>query len=370
MRERHLYDIDMVKNQSVLEGMADEWDVLAKQAGMPTLSHAWVSACVEAFHADDHLSIITVRRKGELVGLAPLVERRRDSFSRLELIGVSFLYEPSGLLYRDDETLDHLVRALLERQLPVVLARVPVDSAVVSRFRSGLFLAQRGIVMKSGVGYSLMIPISSGWIAYLEKLSSRRRYDLRRARSRAEERGPVTVRIFCPKEDEIAAGMDEFVRIEATGWKGRLGSSLKQQPAMRRFFEQYALYASQSGVFRFAFLDVAGTPIATQLAAIYADRFWVFKIGYDEAWSRCSPGWQLLGETIKYAFEQQLASYEFLGSDEAWLHGWITERRGYRTISYYPLTWQGLYGLAVDTIGRLKSRFRAAQNEKEPAAVS
>lgn len=366
--DKHLYDIDVIKNRSVLEGMAREWDALAEHVGTPTLSHAWVVACVEAFHAHDQLSIVTVRRQGELVGLAPLVERRHGSLLRLELIGVSFLHEPSGLLYRDDEALDCLMTNLLERRLPIVMARMPVGSAVVSRFCSGLLVARRGVVMKSGVGYSLMIPIVSDWPAYFQRLSSRRRYDLRRARRRAEETGSVTIRIFCPKADEIESGMADFIRIEGTGWKGRQGSSLRQRENMRRFFQRYAALASRSGVFRFAFLDVSGVPIAAQLSAVYADRFWVFKISYDEAWSRCSPGWQLLGETIKHVFEQRLASYEFLGSDEDWLHGWITERRGYRTVSYYPFTWHGFYGLAADTIGRVKDRFMAAKKARSLAA--
>ncbi len=359
----------MINSRLALKGIADEWDALAYQAGMPTLSHAWTLASVEAFHAQDDLTIITIRRKGELVGLAPLVQRRPGPVARLELIGVSFLYEPAGLLYRDDEALVHLVGAMVRKRLPLVLMRVPANSPVVSHLGSTTACVDRGFVLKGGIGYSLTIPITCEWRVYLEKLSSRRRYDLRRARRRAEERGPVTVRIFCPREEEIAAGVSEFVRIEATGWKGRRGSSLKQRPAMRQFFEQYALYASRSGAFRFAFLDVAGTPIAAQFAAIYADRYWVFKIGYDEAWSQCSPGWQLLGETIRYAFEQKLTSYEFLGSDEAWLHGWTTERRGYRTVSYYPMSWRGLYGLAADTIGRLKGRFMAAKKEKEPVTT-
>ncbi|MFN3681842.1 MAG: GNAT family N-acetyltransferase [Nitrospira sp.] len=370
MRNQHQYDIDVVTSRSVLETMANEWDTLAKHAGMPTVSYAWVVAGVEAFHAEDQLSIVTVRRKGELVGLAPLVECRRGLAPRLELIGVSFLYEPAGFLYRDHEAMTCLVEAVLERQLPMVLARMSVDSPVMAQLRSGLFTSSGGFVMKGGLSYSLMIPIVSEWTAYLEKLSPRRRYDLRRARRRAEEAGPVTVRIFCPKDDELEAGMADFIRIEGRGWKGRQGSSLQQRENMRRFFERYAALASPSGTFRFAFLDVAGIPIAAQLAAVYANRYWVFKIGYDEAWGRCSPGWQLLGETIKYAFEQKLTSYEFLGSDESWLHGWVTERRGYQTVSYYPFTWQGLYGVAVDAVGRIKDRFVGTKKAISSVAIS
>jgi len=373
VKSEHWYEIEVVKNRSVLEGMAREWDALAEGAGVPTLSHAWILACAEAFHAQDQLFIIALRRGGELVGLAPLVESRRGCVSRLELIGVSFLYEPSGLLYRDGEALTYLARSIMECGFPVVLARIPADSPVVSQFPSGPLASHHGIIMKGGIGYSLMIPISSGWTAYLEKLSSRRRYDIRRARRRAEEAGSVTVRVFCPSEEEIEPGLAEFVRIEATGWKEHHGSSLKRRKNMRLFFQRYATLASRSGAFRFAFLDVAGTPIAAQLSAVYAGRFWVFKIGYDEAWSRCSPGWQLLAETIKYAFEHKLASYEFLGSDESWLHGWVTERRGYRAVWYYPATWRGFHGLASDVMDRIKirmTRMMTAGRETERVASS
>jgi CelD/BcsL family acetyltransferase involved in cellulose biosynthesis len=148
----------------------------------------------------------------------------------------------------------------------------------------------------------------------------------------------------------------ELVRIEAAGWKYRNGSSLQQRDSLRRFFLRYALLASEAGVLRFSFLDVGGKPIAAQLSIECADRLWVLKIGYDEAWSRCSPGWQLLAETMRYAFERKLKSYEFLGSDEPWLHGWITEARDLGTLACYPATLLGLYGLAADTFGRVRAR--------------
>jgi hypothetical protein len=76
--------------------------------------------------------------------------------------------------------------------------------------------------------------------------------------------------------------------------------------------------------------------VAAQLSVEYADRLWVLKIGYDERWSRCSPGWQLLAETMRDAFDRRLRSYEFLGSDEPWLHGWKTQSRELDTVAWLP----------------------------------
>lgn len=351
MSDSHQYEIGIVRSRSVLESMAGEWDALAESMGMPMLSHAWVLACAESFYQEDELCIITVRLHGRLAGVAPLVTNTQFCVGRLELIGVSFLCEPSGFLYRDEEALACLTRVIVNHEKPVVLARVPSDSPVIPQLRS--IVSGRGMVMEGRVGYSLTVPILSGWEEYVERLSPRRRYDLRRARRRAEESGTVEVRILSPGPDDIEQGIREFVRIESAGWKGRNGSSLRQRDNLRQFFLRYAVLASKTGMFRFAFLDVDEKPIAAQLSVVFGSRFWVFKIGYDEAWSRCSPGWQLLAETMKYAFERKLKSYEFLGSDEPWLHGWVAERRGHRTIGWYSATLRGFYGLAVDTAMRV-----------------
>lgn len=350
-------EVEIIRTSRELKALAVEWESLSLSLGLPMLSHAWVLACAEAFYTNDELCIITVRRQGELAAIAPLVTIRRAGVNRLELIGVSYLYEPSGVLYRDEASLAALTRAVVSCGFPVVLARIPAESPLIRQIRS--IVAGRGVVVEGAVGYTLSVPISSGWKEYVASLSSRRRYDLRRARQRAEEGGVVTVRVSSPRPEEVEEGIAEFVRIEATGWKGRNGSSLMQRNRLREFFLRYAALASRSGMLRLSFLDVAGNPVAAQISVIYADRFWVLKIGYDETWSRCSPGSQLLAETMKYAFECKLKSYEFLGSDEPWLHGWVTERRGYRTIGCYPATLQGLYGLAADTVGRMRARAAA-----------
>ena len=132
----------------------------------------------------------------------------------------------------------------------------------------------------------------------------------------------------------------------------------------------YATRTSQAGTVRFGFLDVDHRTVAAQLSVEYADRLWVLKIGYDQAWSRCSPGWQLLAEMMRYAFERKLKSYEFLGSDEPWLHRWDTEERDFSTLVCYPHTMLGLYGLAADAIGRVQARIGRGRTRDRPSDVN
>ncbi len=350
---RNSDEVDIITTYRGIELLAGEWDVLADSIGTPTLSYAWVSSCAKALYHNDQFFVVTVRRNGVLCGIAPLVVVERAGIKRLEFIGVSYLSEPSGLLYSTQEVLDILAAAIIKASYPVVLCRLPFDSPVTARLRS--VSSVRCLIVAAPSAETGAVPITSSWAEYVSRLSSRRRYDLRRGRQRAENAGNVTFRMLSPGTDNWETALADFVRIEATGWKYQKGSSLSQREDLHRVFRGYANLASQKGFLRFAFLDLNGQPIAAQLATEYSQRYWVLKVGYDEAWSFCSPGVQLLAETLHYAFEYKLLSYEFLGSDEPWLRGWGAEKRRYCTAGCYPITPRGLYGFVTDTLARTRA---------------
>jgi CelD/BcsL family acetyltransferase involved in cellulose biosynthesis len=301
--------------------------------------------------------VCAVRAGGRLAGIAPLVRRERAGITRLELIGASELFEPSGLLYDSDEMLELVLGVLVHARRPVLLARIPTQSPIVPRLKS--VVRGRGVTLLKSVAGSVAVPISSGWSEFLGRASSQHRYDLRRARRRAEQAGEVAVRIVYPRPEQVDALIAEFVRVESTGWKARNGSSLGQRHALRQFFLTYATRAARSGTIQVALLEVNGQAIAVQLSAQFADRLWVLKIGYDEAWSRCSPGFLLLAETMRDAFDRRLKSFEFLGSDEPWMHQWETITKPFSTAAYYPPTLLGWSGLMADTSGRAIGRAAA-----------
>lgn len=181
---------EVVRSRSALAALATEWNALAVSAPLPMLSHAWVLSCAETLYREDELFIITVRAAGVLAGVAPLVAQRRSGVIGLTLIGNSYLYEPSGLLYKDHEGLDALLGAIVDARRPLVLSRIPTEAPILSRLRS--IGGGRTLQAVRQVIGTLGVPISSGWKDYVSRLSAQRRYDLKRARRRAEEAGKVT----------------------------------------------------------------------------------------------------------------------------------------------------------------------------------
>jgi CelD/BcsL family acetyltransferase involved in cellulose biosynthesis len=80
------------------------------------------------------------------------------------------------------------------------------------------------------------------------------------------------------------------------------------------------------------------------------DRFWLFKIGYDEQFARCSPGTLLMLHTVRYAAERGLVSYEFLGSADPWTAHWTQLQLPCVAVRAYPLRARGAVSFLSDAM--------------------
>lgn len=341
------YEVDVLTRIVDIRAVASGWDVLAARAGSPLLGADWFLACAETLCAESDLRVVVVRSKDTICAVAPLVIVRRDGGEWLELLGVSVLYEPSGFLYDGVESLHYLVREVVSLRMPTVLARIPAESPIEATFRE--LTGYRGMVLSRRTASAAYVCTDGEWKTYFQTISGQRRYDYQRKRKRLERSGSVTVRIERPSCRESLQGMlEEAFRVEGAGWKARSGSALLANERVRRFIARYSEMASDRGALLVCFLEMQGRPIATILGIQDAQKFWVLKIGYDEEWARCSPGIQLTMETIRYACEQGLEAYEFLGSEEPWQAMWPRRRHDLTSLVLYPISLRGLLSFSGD----------------------
>jgi CelD/BcsL family acetyltransferase involved in cellulose biosynthesis len=98
------------------------------------------------------------------------------------------------------------------------------------------------------------------------------------------------------------------------------------------------------------FLRIGDRIAAAQLAVESDERFWLLKIGYDEAFARYSPGNLLMRETVRYAANRGLLSYEFLGTPEQWTRMWTDRIRACVSIRAYPARPWGVAALVADAV--------------------
>lgn len=328
-----------------LEAAAGEWNALADGTGQALLRHEWFLCAARAFHQDSDLAVIAVTRNQRLAAIAPLARRAVNGVDRLGFLGAN-LHEPGGFLYEDDEAHRELLDRLLLLRRPLVLERMPAESFRL--LTNGSSRGRRGIVMAKRTAPSFSLALRETNTAYFDQLPAKLRYDLKRARTRAEAEGDLALEVIAPCHGNVDAHFDRFVALEGSGWKSRRQSSLATAHRTRAFFRDYARRTATAGTLRFFFLRIGPTVAAVQMAVEVYERLWVLKIGYDESFARCSPGLLLMAKAVEYAIGRGLRSYEFLGVAEPWERRWRPFAREHGLVVFYPPTVKGWLGASCD----------------------
>ncbi len=129
-------------------------------------------------------------------------------------------------------------------------------------------------------------------------LSKERRKYLRKQERRLERLGPVEYVEWQPGA-EIETWLEQFLQLEAKGWKGRAGSALASTPASRQFFLEAMCEGARRQRLLWLALRLNGEPIALKCCLRAGAGSFAFKIAFDEEYEQGSPGWQLELETIR-----------------------------------------------------------------------
>lgn len=299
--------------------LAAEWELLADHArAHPFLRPGWLGPWWRAFGAG-RLEILALRRAGRLVAVMPL-RRRRGA-----LVSLSNYHTPEyGVLGEDASAAERLARAVLSRRARRVSCAFcdPASAAVLA----GASARTHRRVLRSVVERSPYVTTSGDWAAYLRGRDARLRRDLRRRRRRLEERGEVRLEVADGRE-RLGALLEEGFAVEPSGWKAERHSAIASSEETRRFYAEVAAWAAARGILRLSFLRLDGRALAFQYGLEDGGAYYFVKGGYDPAERQAAPGKLLLAGLLERAFNEGLASFEFLGVDEAWKLEWTSDVR-------------------------------------------
>jgi CelD/BcsL family acetyltransferase involved in cellulose biosynthesis len=198
----------------------------------------------------------------------------------------------------------------------------------------------------------------AGPFEFERTMTCRRRYDVRRARRRAQRRGELTTEVILATESDVDTLLAEMLRVESACYKGLGGTATFQQPRRHLFYRLYARAAAREGLARFVFVRIDGRAVGALFAVAFADRLWTLKIGYDQQYAWCSPGVLVMHEAICHSFAQGHIGFEFLGFDAPWMHMWTRKQRRFVSPAVYPLSVRGLRGFGRDALSYLVRRVR------------
>ena len=132
-----------------------------------------------------------------------------------------------------------------------------------------------------------------------EHVSKSVRKNTGRLLRRLEDQGTVTWETSDEASDYEQLAND-FLRIEASGWKGEEGTALASNPSTKAFYKSLIRESAKAGKARFLSLKLDGQPIA-MLSDIQSGQFvYSYKTAYDDAFSSFSPGQQVEVKNLEF----------------------------------------------------------------------
>lgn len=276
--------------------IAREWSDLAANAAEPNAFYApaMLIPALGAF-AEDGLQVAVVRDAARrLIGLAPVAPLR--GYSRLPVRYVA------TWMHKHCFFAAPLVRCGCERDFFGALFDLVEKRGAFLRLRhldaSGpLYAAAVAVAAETGrlsapsARYARAM-LQAPWTTdeYLkDSMRGKHRKDLRRRRARLGEMGTLSFE-RCGPGDDLDAWIDEFLTLEAAGWKGDAGTAMRQDPASAGFFREAARRAQATGDLQLFRFRLSGRTIAAAVNFGGGGVSYAFKIAYDEEFSRFSPG--------------------------------------------------------------------------------
>jgi CelD/BcsL family acetyltransferase involved in cellulose biosynthesis len=357
--EQHLWK---ESGDTAVEGLGEvrsEWNRLAALDASPFLTYEWIASWWSALGDGQPLCILLRGPDGAL---------RAGAFCRRSPTG--WLSAPTDPYYSEEwdvvagddaarrELWDAIARLGPRRMQLTPLHERRADVACDA-------LQARGYrVVRGTAQLRPYLPLPDTWDDLLASLSHKLRWQWRRGRRGLEQDGGFAVRTTSD-ETGLNDDLELFFELEASGWKGREGTAILNDPRAERLYREFAVRAARRGWLRLSILESGGTPVAAAYGCVFAGKAFRLKSGFDERRAGDSPGLVLVGEELRRSIEEGLREYDFLGAAQPHKLRWgAATRRLVSVEAYRGATTLPAYAVRArvrPALGRLRRRVQEAR---------
>lgn len=184
--------------------------------------------------------------------------------------------------------------------VPLVLRGVPVDHPVTASLLTG---AGHVRVLKTWQRAALDVSGSfDDWL--MQNFDHKRRKELKRLKARLSEQGKLEF-LDLKAGESLAPHMAAFLAVESSGWKGKRGTAINSDAEAAKGLSAGLAAMHAKGKLRFWTMTLDGRPVASLFALVDDGEAVLGKIGYDEAFSKFSPGVLLIIEATQALFAEE-----------------------------------------------------------------
>jgi CelD/BcsL family acetyltransferase involved in cellulose biosynthesis len=286
-----------------LHAIVPHWRSLIADALEPNVFYdpAFALSAAPVFGTDAGAILVwsgdTARR---LIGLFSVaIARRRYGIPLPVLSAWTHAYAPLGVALVARDAADAAIEAFLDHvgadlALPKILLLpfVPLEGPFATTLRR-VIARRRGTIATFDRHARAQLRPGDARADYIERaIGAKRRKEMRRQSRRLAERAPVTL-ATASEPEAIGRALEDFLALEAAGWKGRRGTAVARHADLTQFLQHALRGLAAEGLARIDRLMWRDRAIAAAIVLRSADTGWFFKIAYDETVARASPGVQL-----------------------------------------------------------------------------
>jgi CelD/BcsL family acetyltransferase involved in cellulose biosynthesis len=306
------FRFEVIEDPAALRARIPAWDELAAAALEPNpFYESWMLLpALEAFGGGARLRFVFVHaeragRPPQLCGFFPLERVARFKgfpFRHVRLWSYPHRFLGTPLLRpaHASACLEALLEWLAESGDASMIewGRIGGDGAFHAALQHVLHASGRRSFVGQAFTRALLAPRADGDEYLRLSLQGTSRKEFRRLERRLAESGGLRYETLQPGAP-AAGWAEQFLALEARGWKGRRGSALDCSDANRRFFLAVAAEAARRRRLMMLSLAAGGRTIAMKCNFLAHDGAFAFKIAYDEGYARYSPGTLLELENVR-----------------------------------------------------------------------
>lgn len=293
-----------------LRTMREAWDGLAQNALwrnasfepnylLPALKHL-ASESVRVMAVED----LAANRRQRMVALVPFEEKRvyRLPFKAVEIWKHDQCFDSTPLLSKNfaPDAWQSICKKLIADNyallsLDTVLAESKFDSVLRNAEKElGIARFQRDHFQRAA-----FTPDQTVESYTKNHVSKSLRKNTGRLLRRLEDTGTVSWETSDSSNDfeQLA---EDFLRIEASGWKGEEGTALLSSDSTSAFYRQLIRESANDGKARFLSLKLDGRPIAMLSDIQTGQCVYSYKTAYDDEFSAFSPGQQVELKNLEF----------------------------------------------------------------------
>lgn len=171
----------------------------------------------------------------------------------------------------------------------VSASMLPAEGPLHRMLVDSNFVAGRNQFIRELSGRALFRKAADAEMFLKACLSRSKRQGIQRTERRMAEKGKLETRWF-GENDDLATWTQDFLKLEASGWKGGEHTALASTAAGAYFFRTMLKEGVPAGAVQLGRLDFDGRPIAMICNLLARDGGYSFKIAFDEEFADHSPG--------------------------------------------------------------------------------